>query len=148
MDRLSLVFRSNIKISQDRAHFYAYHNSYPHVLTPRKKVLLHPPPNSKSFSKGNCSKISLCCYGPFIKHISPSAYRLKLQKGIDKYFVFHVSWQKELINSNDYTITIEVLVIKEDLSSKPRLPRNILDARGTKHLRSKQIQEFKIKWLD
>ena len=43
--------------------------------------------------------------------------------------------------------SLDDLVTVEDLSTKPHEPESIIDSR-TKHLRNKQIREFKIKWMD
>ena len=42
---------------------------------------------------------------------------------------------------------VKDLVTLEDLSYKPHVPENILDSQ-TKLLSSKEIHEFKIKWMD
>ena len=87
--------------------------------------------------------------GPFtnLKRIGSSAYRLALPDGVGIHLVFHVSRLKELLGSGDNTVTTETLVSSEDLSSKPHVPERILDVK-TKKLRTKEIREFKIKWMD
>ena len=59
---------------------------------------------------------------------------------------FHVSCLKELLGSSNNTVTITTLVTSEELSSKPHVPERIFDVK-TKHLRTKVIREFKIKWM-
>ena len=78
--------------------------------------------------------------------ICSAAYFLDLPDRADVLPVFHVTRLKELICSNSI-VTMKHLVPHEDLSSKPHSLEKICDAR-TKILRSKQIQESKIKWLD
>ena len=54
---------------------------------------------------------------------------------------------KELLGSGDNTVTTETLVTSEDLSLKSHVPEKILDLK-TKKLRTKEIREIKIKWMD
>ena len=51
------------------------------------------------------------------------------------------------LGSGDNTVTTETLVTSEELSSKPCVPKRILDIK-TKKVCSKRIREFKIKWMD
>ena len=62
-------------------------------------------------------------------------------------FILFFSRLEELLGSGDNTVTTENLVTSEELSSKPHLPERILDVK-TKKLRTKEIREFKIKWMD
>jgi hypothetical protein len=149
MQEMLHIARDNIKTAQDRARFYADHNRHPRVLYPGQKVFLRVPQNSKSLSMGKCAKLAPRYCGPFIvlKRIGSSAYCLDLPAGVDVHPVFHVSRLKELLGSDDNMVTIKDLVVHEDLASKPHSPEKILDSR-IKNLRSKQIREFKIKWMD
>ena len=100
-------------------------------------------------STGKCAKLAPWFCGPFqvLKRIGSLAYRLTLHDGIEIYLVFHISHLKELLCYGDNTVTTETLVTSEDLASKPQLPKRIFDVK-TKHLHSKTIREFKIKWMD
>ena len=143
------IAQDNIKTAQDRAHFYADHHRQPRVFNPGQKVFLRVPHNSKTLSTGKCAKLAPRFCGPFtvLKRIGSSAYRLALPDGVGIHPVFHVSRLKELLGSGDNTVTTETLVSSEDLSSKPHVPEKILDVK-TKKLRTKEIREFKIKWMD
>ena len=82
-----------------------------------------------------------------LKRIGSSAYRLALPDGVEIHPVFQVSHLKVLLGSSDNTVATETLVTSEELSSKPHVPKRILDVK-TKNLHTKVIQEFKIKWID
>ena len=58
-----------------------------------------------------------------------------------------ISHLEELLGSSNNTITTETLVTSEELSSKPHVPERILNVK-TKNLLTKEIREFKIKWMD
>ena len=100
-------------------------------------------------SSSKCATLAPQFCGPFIvlKHIGSSTYRLALPDGVEIHPVFHVSRLKEFLGSNNNTVTTETLVTSEELSTKPHVPERILDVK-TKHLRTKVIREFKIKWMD
>ena len=100
-------------------------------------------------STGKCAKFAPQFCGPFtfLKRIGSSTYRLALPDGVEIHPVFHVSRLKQLLGSGDNTVTTETLVTSEELSTKPHAPERILDVK-TKHLRTKVIREFKIKWMD
>ena len=144
------IARDNIKTTQARACFYADHNRHPRVFNPGQKVFLCVPHNSKTLSTGKCAKLAPRFCEPFIvfKHIGSSAYRLTLPYGVEIHLVFHdISHLKELLGFGNNTITTKTLVTSEDLASKPHILERILDVK-MKHLRSKIIREFKIKWMD
>ena len=86
---------------------------------------------------------------PFIvrKRIGSTTYCLALPDGVEIHPNFHVSHLKELLGSDDNTVTIETLITSKELSSTPHVPKINLDAK-TKHLHSKIILEIKIKWID
>ena len=71
-------------------------------------------------------------------HISSVAYHLDILYGINVHLVFHVSCLKERIGFIENVVTIKpwYLIAKKNLDAQ------------TKHLRFKQIQAFKIKWLN
>ena len=98
---------------------------------------------------GKCAKLALRFCGPFtiLKRIGSSTYRLALPDGVEIHLVFHVSRLKELLGSGNNTVTTKTLVTSEELSSNPHVPERILNVK-TKHLRTKVIREFKIKWMD
>ena len=112
-------------------------------------MLLRVPHDSTTLCTGKCTKISPRFCGPFkiLKCIDPSTYRLNLPTGIKVHYVFHVSRLKELLGVDDNPVSIRNLDTLEYFSSKPHKPERILDSK-TKRLRSKHIQEFKIKWMD
>ena len=56
------IAQDNIKMTQDRAQFYAVHNREPRVFNPRQKVFLRVPHNSKTLSTGKCTKLVLCTH--------------------------------------------------------------------------------------
>ena len=50
------IARDNTNKAQDRAHFYADHNTQPHVFNPRQKVFLRVPHDSEKLSINKCTK--------------------------------------------------------------------------------------------
>ena len=147
-DMLQLA-RENVKTAQDRARFYVDHERQPRIFSEGQKVFLRVPKDSKTLSTGKCAKLGPRYCGPFtvLKCIGSSAYRLELPEGVRVHLVFHVSRLKQLLGSQDNVVSIDDLVTLEDLSYKPHEPERILHSR-TKKLRTKQIREFKIKWMD
>ena len=143
------IARANIKIAQDRACFYVDHERQHLVFNTGQNVFLCVPHNSKTLSTGKCAKLAPRFCGPFtiLKRIGSSAYRLNLPNGVEIHPVFHVSRLEELLGFDDNTVTIETLVTSQELDSKPHVPERVLDVK-MKNLRSKIIQEYKIKWMD
>ena len=94
------------------------------VFNPRQKVFLRVPHNSKTLSTGKCGKLAPRFCGPFIvlKRIGSSAYRFNLPNGVEIRPVFYVCRLKELLGSDDTTVTTETLVTSEELSTKPHVP--------------------------
>ena len=52
------IARDNIKTTQDRPRFNAYHNRQPHVFNIGQKVFLCVPHNSKILSTSKCAKLA------------------------------------------------------------------------------------------
>ena len=74
-------------------------------------------------------------------------YFISLPNDLEIHTILNVSHLKELLGFDNNTVTTKTFVTFEDLASKPHVPKKILDVK-TKHLHSKNIREFKIKWMD
>ena len=74
-----------------------------------------------------------CGHFTILKYFGLSMYQLDLHDGIRIHQVFHVSHLKEVIGSNDNTITTESLVTSKDSPSKPHVLGKNVNVK-TKHL--------------
>ena len=149
MNQMLHIAKENVKTVEDHARFYVDHHRRPRTFVVGQKVFLRVPSDSKSLSTGKCAKLAPRYCGPFeiLKRVGSSAYNLALPHGVGIHPIFHVSHLKEFLGSDDNTFTLHDLVTFEDLSYKPHVPEQILDSR-TKLLCSKNICQFKIKWMD
>ena len=120
-----------------------------HLLLVKKFVCVCLLTLSRYLWASALSLVPLYC-GPYdiIKRVTLFVYHLALPHNVGFHLVFQVNSLKQVLDFGDNTITIKDLIINlEDLSHKPHVPKQILDSR-TKLLRSIEIRQFKIKWID
>ena len=88
----------------------------------REIVFICVPRDSMLLTWGNYAKLVTV-----LKHICSFAYYIDLPLGIKVHHVFHVICLKEVLGSNDNSISIKTLVTLAYFSAKPHRPKRTLD---------------------